>query len=108
MKTAMTAIVFVLALTGGAYAQESGPAASGLAGNFMQACGADVNNYCSTAQTKKDRRQCIRSNKDKISDTCRTFLADRRALRQQKQAAAQSGPVSQPQSPQSSYGDDDQ
>ena len=106
MKAMITAAFFAFVLGGSAYAQE--PAATSLAGNFNQACSADVENFCATAQTQKERRQCIRSNRSKISDSCRTFLANRRALHQQKQASAQGGPVSQAQSLQSSDDDDGQ
>jgi hypothetical protein len=106
MKTMTTAVVLVIALGGSAYAQGTlGPSP---VGNFNRACGTDVQSFCPAAQTPKDRHQCVRSNKDKLSDSCKTFLADRRAQRQQMQAAAQSGPASPPQSQESSGGKDGQ
>jgi hypothetical protein len=46
-------------------------------GAFRQACGADMQALCSTAQTREDRRACMRANKDKLSDGCKSFLASR-------------------------------
>lgn len=44
-------------------------------GAFMQACGADMQTYCSSAQNRDDRRSCMQANKDKFSDACKSFMA---------------------------------
>ena len=70
-------LVLVLLMAGPAVAQDQ-PAAGGEGhhGRFRAACGADVQTYCASAQTRDDRRQCIMANKDKLSDTCKAFLAN--------------------------------
>jgi len=42
---------------------------------FMDACGNDMKTYCASAQTRDERRSCIMANKDKFSDSCKTFMA---------------------------------
>lgn len=55
-----------------------------MGGPFRQACGADIQNLCPTAQTPRDRNLCLRQNPDRISGTCSSFLAERRARRMQR------------------------
>lgn len=44
-------------------------------GAFMQACGNDMQTYCASAQSRDDRHSCMEANKDKFSDTCKSFMA---------------------------------
>jgi hypothetical protein len=50
-------------------------AAVGGHGGFMAACGADIQTYCSSAQNRDERRACVKANKDKFSDSCKSFMA---------------------------------
>lgn len=45
-------------------------------GAFMQACGNDMQTYCASAQSRDDRHSCMEANKDKFSDTCKSFMAN--------------------------------
>ena len=64
-----------------ALAQDQTPApqgtmqGGGMHGQFMQACGTDMQTYCSSAQNRDDRRACMAANKDKFSDGCKSFMA---------------------------------
>jgi hypothetical protein len=31
--------------------------------------------YCPSAQSREDRHACVEANKDKFSDSCKTFMA---------------------------------
>ncbi len=81
-------LVLALLMAGPAVAQDQ-PAAGdeGHHGRFRAACGADVQTYCASAQTRDDRRQCIIANKDKLSDTCKAFLANMASMQDGSQAA---------------------
>lgn len=82
MKTPFILAAVGLMIVGSAFAQDqdsappSGPPPAG--GRFMQACGADVQALCPTAQTGKDRHMCLAQNSDKVSPACNAFLATRR------------------------------
>ena len=66
----------VLGVSGTAIAQDQNqPQAGEWHEMFKQACGADIQKFCSTAQTRDDRHACVKANTDKFSDTCKTFLA---------------------------------
>lgn len=68
------AIMF--AFGGAAFAQDqSAPPPGGHGGAFHAACGQDIQTYCSTAQSREDRHACVQANKDKFSDTCKSFMA---------------------------------
>jgi hypothetical protein len=72
------AVMFGLAACGVALAADDTPApASGdhHTGGFRQACGADLQTYCSSSKTHEERHACIEANKDKFSDTCKTYMA---------------------------------
>jgi hypothetical protein len=43
-------------------------------GEFQAACGADMQSFCASAQTRDDRRACVQTNKAKFSQGCQTFL----------------------------------
>lgn len=64
----------MFALGGAAFAQ-SAPPPGGHSGEFRAACGQDMQTYCSTAQNREDRHSCVQANKDKFSDTCKSFMA---------------------------------
>jgi hypothetical protein len=42
---------------------------------FKDACGADLDKFCSAAKLRDERHTCIDANKDKFSDSCKTFMA---------------------------------
>jgi hypothetical protein len=87
MKTTLLSLSLVLTLagTGAAFAQDQsqmqggsmqGPG-GGNHGAFKAACGADVQTYCASAQTRDDRHACIKTNMAKFSDSCNSFMASR-------------------------------
>lgn len=77
MKSTIALASFALALATGAFAQDEAPSAQhGGHGAFLAACGNDLKTYCPSAQSREDRHACIEANKDKLSDTCKTFLSD--------------------------------
>ena len=59
-----------LGVAGAAPAQETGPRP-----NVREACAADFQHYCGSAQTREDRRRCMAENRDKFSDPCKAALA---------------------------------
>lgn len=66
---------------------------------LRQACGADIQSFCPMAQTPRDRNLCLRQYQDRISSTCSSFLAERRAQRMQRlqsQGAAPGQPMMSP------------
>jgi hypothetical protein len=67
----------LFALGGGAFAQDqsAAPPPGGHGGAFRAACGQDMQTYCSTAQSRQDRHACMQTNQDKLSATCKSFLA---------------------------------
>jgi hypothetical protein len=75
MKALIFAISFASVAATAAFAQDQGPPPGGQS-PFMQACGADVKNYCASAQNRDDRHSCIMANKDKFSDSCKAFMAN--------------------------------
>ncbi len=46
------------------------------------ACADDYAKLCPDAKTRDDRRQCMMSNADKFSDTCKAAIADMRSKMQ--------------------------
>lgn len=77
-------IVFALAGSGAAFAQDQSGGSmqggqmqgqGGHHGEFQAACGADMQQYCASAQSRDDRRACVQANKDKFSQGCQTFLS---------------------------------
>jgi hypothetical protein len=46
-------------------------------GGLRRACGADIEQFCASDQTGRDRRQCLQSHIDKLSADCKTALQDR-------------------------------
>jgi hypothetical protein len=61
-----------------AFAQNQAPPqgqGGGIRSQFMDACGNDMKTFCASAQSREDRRSCVMANKDKFSDSCKTFMA---------------------------------
>jgi hypothetical protein len=52
------------------------------------ACADDYAKLCPDAKTRDDRRQCMMTNADKFSDTCKAAIADMRAKMQAAPAPA--------------------
>ena len=70
MKSLLLAIS--LGFASAAYAQDQAPPPA--QSPFMQACGQDMKTYCASAQSRDDRRACVRANRDKFSDSCKAFM----------------------------------
>jgi hypothetical protein len=83
MKVSFAATLFVLTMSGTVAAQAQGAMAPVTMGNFKEACSADVQRLCATAQTRKDQHKCIKQNKAQLSPGCNSFLAEKRAQHQQ-------------------------
>ena len=95
MKVSIAAAIFVLTLGGTAQAQVPAPAASGgmVAGNFKQACSADIQRLCPASPTPKDQHMCIRQKMAQVSPGCSSFIAAKRLQHQQmKEQGAQGAP----------------
>jgi len=81
MKKLFLVLSFAACASTAALAQDQTPApqggmqGGGMRGQFMQACGTDMQTYCASAQSRDDRRACVAANKDKFSDSCKSFMA---------------------------------
>jgi hypothetical protein len=71
-------LAVVIGATAGALAQDQSQSQDQHHGGqaFRQACGADMQTYCSAATTRDARHQCMQDNKDKFSDTCKALMAN--------------------------------
>lgn len=76
IKTMLMAAALLTATAGGAFAQGAG-APQG-AGGGMAACREDAQKFCAD-KTGPDRRACMETNKDKLSDVCKAARAARAA-----------------------------
>ena len=76
MRSFIFALSLGVAAAAPAFAQDQTPAPQGGHGAFMQACGNDMKTYCAAAQSRDDRRACVQANKDKFSDSCKSFMAN--------------------------------
>ncbi len=77
LKLSACAIVLGIAGCGFAFAADDAAAPTGgdhMSG-FRQACGADLQTYCSAAKSHEERHACVEANKDKFSDGCKTYMA---------------------------------
>jgi hypothetical protein len=75
MKNLLLVLSFATCASAAAFAQTPAPQqGGGMRGQFMQACGADMQNFCASAQSRDDRRACVMANKDKFSDSCKSFM----------------------------------
>ena len=88
MKKLFLAISFVACASTMAFAQNQpmqggqmqngamqGGQGNAMRSQFMDACGADIQNFCASAQSRDDRRNCVMANKDKFSASCKSFMA---------------------------------
>jgi hypothetical protein len=92
MKMSFAATFLVLTMGGAVAAHAQGAMTPAVTGNFKEACSADVQRLCASAQTRKDQHKCIRQNRAQLSPGCSTFLAEKRAQHQQmKQQQGASG-----------------
>lgn len=91
MKTTLLSLPLVLSLAGAgvAFAQDQGMQGGSMQGPgggnhgaFKAACGADMQTYCASAQTRDDRHACMQTNAAKFSDSCKSFMASRRGTGQ--------------------------
>ena len=77
MKSSRLALSLLFFLSNGAAAIAEGQGAPDDGhGAFRQACDMDVQTYCSSAQSREDRHSCMHANIDKLSDACKTFIAN--------------------------------
>jgi len=59
-----------------ACSQESQPGSSDRRAAYREACGKDIETYCASATSREERRACVRENKDKFSDGCKTYMEE--------------------------------
>jgi hypothetical protein len=95
MKTTLFTLLLATGAATAAFAQNSPPPQGGPSG-FMQACGADIQNFCASAQNRQDRRACVEANKDKFSDSCKSYMASH-PMHQHNQGQMQGPNNGQPQ-----------
>jgi hypothetical protein len=91
MKKLLLVLSFATCASTLAFAQDQTPApqqGGGMRAQFMQACGTDMQTFCASAQTRDDRRTCMMANKDKVSDSCKSFMAAH-PMRQRPQGGTQ-------------------
>jgi hypothetical protein len=77
----LVAGIFLIAAGWGAaaFAQEVSqisPADTSLRERFREACSADVETYCSAAQTRNERVACVTMHRDEFSESCQAFFAE--------------------------------
>jgi|HubBroStandDraft_5_1064220.scaffolds.fasta_scaffold22617_2 hypothetical protein len=53
-------------------------------GGLRRACEADIEQFCAADQTGRDRRQCLESHMDKLSNDCKTAIEARKNHRRDK------------------------
>jgi hypothetical protein len=83
----IASLFIMIAAAGGAFAAE-GP-------NLREACKADVASLCQGVQPGGGRiKECLKANKDKLSDGCKTAIAA--AIRARKEAASSTAPATTP------------
>jgi hypothetical protein len=46
-------------------------------GGMRRVCRSDIEQFCASDQTGRDRRECLQSHMDKLSADCKTALQDR-------------------------------
>jgi hypothetical protein len=56
-------------------------------GKFKAACGDDVQKVCSDTAHGKATFDCLKSHRDQLSETCKTFLDNHRAHEQEEKPA---------------------
>ena len=50
-------------------------------GGIRRACEADIEQFCAADQRGRDRRECLESHKDKLSQACKTAMEERKNWR---------------------------
>ena len=75
MKSLWLSVIPLIFASTTVMAQEQPPPTQEGRGGFMEACGADIQQFCSSAQTREDRHACIEANRDKFSQACQSLLA---------------------------------
>jgi hypothetical protein len=50
---------------------------AGQAHGLKRACRADIEQFCAASQKGRERRQCLESHSDKLSDGCKQALSER-------------------------------
>jgi hypothetical protein len=89
-KASIAAALALTLAASAAFAQP--PAGGGDAGGRGQAmkaaCGADVQKFCPSQQPGPDLRACVRKNFASLSDSCKSFIEQMRARRQQQGGGA--------------------
>jgi hypothetical protein len=50
-------------------------------GGIRRACEADIEQFCAADQRGRDRRECLESHKDKLSQACKTAIEERKNWR---------------------------
>ena len=89
MKASVLAVIFAL-IAAPAFAQDQQqPAEQSGRAMFKEACGADMEKFCSDAKDHDARMSCVMANKEKFSDTCKTFLANHHMHHGQSQMQGQ-------------------
>jgi len=44
-------------------------------GGFRAACAADIQKFCANDEKRREQKECLRNNEDKLSADCKTALA---------------------------------
>jgi hypothetical protein len=100
MKASFAAVLLVLAFGGSALAQPQSSATAPAAPtmNFKQACSADVQKLCASAQTKPDKKKCLKQNKAQLTPSCSSFFAEKRQEKMQEKQQQGAAPGQTPPS----------
>jgi hypothetical protein len=76
-------------------------------GGLRRVCRSDIEQFCASDQTGRDRRQCLQSHMDKLSADCKTAVQDRMNRRGGRRNRDQNGQTGQTgQSGQTNQNDD--
>lgn len=82
MKLTLMAAAATLIMFGAAAAQPGGGGQGNPAmAKVREACSADMQKLCPD-KTGPDRRQCMMANQDKLSDGCKSAMAEMRSMMQ--------------------------
>jgi hypothetical protein len=100
MKFVTTAAFAALMMLGAGAASaqggQGGPGGNPAMAKVREQCAADMTKFCAD-ETGRERMQCMRENADKLSDGCKSAMAEMRAARQ---AAGGGAPPSSAPAPQ--------
>lgn len=96
MKPIFFTILLTTCAATAALAQNQSAPPQNMHSAFMDACGNDMKSFCGSAQSRQDRRACMQANKDKFSDSCRSFMASH-PMHQHPQGQMQGPNNGQPQ-----------